>query len=298
MEKNNLIHGMIGIMICVVLLGGLLLPVVVSATDAEKTVYNNTASNKYSLLYDNDLDGINATIEVRDFSEGKIYVTMDGITEEVAVTNRDNMLMSDKGFVRIDASGQIVRLFLAGQTTYLTTASLPVKVTISNGVVNVKDSSTIDYTFTPEEWMFIPDNVGNYELVLNTATDIYVNSINDLYFATIIDTNELGFAWGSNGKATFYDTNLTFDMTFTTSEKVNPFVDLYRIDMANYQFSTDAGTNADGSGFCPYMVMVPVSVDAHTESNVVVTALLNVLPIITIISIVAAGIYLFMGRKY
>lgn len=298
MEKNNLVHGMIGIMVCVILLGGLLLPVVVSATDAQKTVYNNTVSNKYSLLYDEDLDSINATIEIRDFSERKLYVTMDGITEEIPLQTRDSMLMSDKGFIRVDAASSTIRMFLTGETEHVNTNVVPFKVTITNGNVVVSDSDTVNYSFTPEEWLFIPDNEGDYELVQSNYTGLYVNSINDLYFATIIETNDLGFAWGSNGKATFYDSDLTFDMVFTASEKVSPYTDLYRIDMANYQFSTDAGTNADGSGFCPYMVMIPVSVDAHTESNIVVTALLNVLPIIVIVALISVGIYLFMGRKF
>lgn len=294
--------GLVGVMICVIMIGGALLPAVSSATDNERTIYNNEANLRYSELFSgsDSISNLNITLYVESFTNAEIKVTNGGVESTITPAGwQGTLIMCDKLNIRWDPGNGNVRVHsFADPLEILTQSDLtaPLTISIANGTITVTDSADYTTTVTPTEWLFIPDEDGAWETVLHSSNGIYVNDLNQVYFSTIISTDNIGFMSGHDGIATTYN-GVDYSWSFTNMEKVNGYVDLYRINMSDFRFGDGMPNNADESPIIPYQVIVPRSVDAHTNTNVVVTSLFNVLPLVAITGLVMAGIYVFISRK-
>lgn len=302
MEKNNLIVGAIGIAVCVILIGGLFMPAIETATDSQRTIVNNTASGKFSNFYGEDLENLVAEIELSDYSELGFNVTINGNSYFVGATARESMVMSDRLFVRADPRNSGVNVSFASMESSseaITTATLPLVVTITGSTISVKDAGTIDITESNNNWVFIPDSSGDYELVASdSTTPIYLNGVEQVYISTYINTNDLGWISGNGSELTFIKTGVKTNVVLTDFEKDERYTDLITGLAGNVDINPEAGTNPDGSAFTPFFVMIPRTIDAHTEQNDMTISLFNVMPVIVIISLIVAASYWGLGRKY
>ncbi|MDY0413192.1 hypothetical protein [Methanothrix soehngenii] len=291
MNGNRILTGIVGLAVCVILVGSLLVPVISEAQDDQEVAYNNVIGvSNYSKIVDDDLDGVNMVIV---WDTATKLLTVDG--SALNVGNYGNtMFVSDQGSVRFSKADGTSTMYIGGMTAVTLTG--PVTATIASGVITVACGED-SYTITPIEWLFIPDEQGNhksYHYISPTET-IYVNSIDDIYFCMLwTDAQSTGLFSGHGGSCTLWDVadDPSYDMTYTI-ERVQGYTDLYELVLSSYAVSTD-----DLTTFAPYYLMVPVEITAHTDVNSSIIGLLEVIPVLVIAGIIAyvAGTVL-MGRR-
>lgn len=296
---KKLVGLFIGLAVGVLMVGSVLMPIINDASDDQRTVFNNEVSTKYSLLYD-DVDSINATIVWDAFNDSEIDVTLNGESYTYALgANNNALIMSDKLLVRADNNASAIRVYIAGETSVGTQVAYtaPITITLSNGTITLTDSAIepVSVSVTPTEWVFIPNVNGNYEFVRNVDGSAYINDPSQIYFSTIIDTDSKGFVWGNGKECTFYDTDTSYDMDVALT-KVDGYTDLYSVNLNSVFIDESAGTNADGSQFNPYLYMIPVSVDAHTELNNSVLSMLAAIPVMFVISLLVISVTVILRR--
>jgi hypothetical protein len=282
MDVNRIVVGIVGLAVCVILVGSLLVPIISEAQDDQEVVYNNIFSNSnYSKIVDDDLDDVNMVIE---WDTATQVLTVDG--SAMTVTPSDNTLfVSDKGSVRFDKADGFSVMNTEGGVEV--TLMGPVTATIASGVITIT-CGVDSYTITPIEWLFVPDSDGNFKNYRNNdpIKTLYVNGIDDIYFCGSIVTQSIGLFSGHGGSCTLWEVadDPSYDMTYTI-ERVQGYTDLYEFVPSSYAVSTEAGTNPDLTPFSPYWLMVPVEITAHTDVNSSIIGLLGAIPVVIIAAI-------------
>lgn len=282
MNGNRIVAGIVGLAVCVILVGSLLVPVISEAQDDQEVVYNNILSQgNYSKIIDDDLDDVNMVIE---WDPATQVLTVDG--SAITVTTYGNTLfVSDQGSVRFTKVSETSYMYIGGSFEVELTG--PVTATIASGVITVVCGEG-SYTITPIEWLFIPDEEGNYKSYHYSSPEetIYVNSIDDIYFCGSIGSQSIGLFSGHGGSCTLWDVadDPSYDMTYTI-ERVQGYTDLYEFVLSSYAVSTEAGTNLNGTPFTPYYLMVPVEITAHTYVHSSIIGLLGAIPVVVIAAI-------------
>lgn len=293
----------VGVVVALVLAGATL-PVFANASDETKTIFNNSY-NRYSQLLEDDIDNFTMT------------VTWDVNTTKATVTIGDNepydynmsstrvpLINTEHGMLNANKANARGILNYDGSATTINITSGPITIEVSNGVVTLTDSATTPNTYTWDvgAWLFYPDNDGNYTAV-NATTDkespIYLNSIDDLYFATVINTDTLGFVSGHGAECKFYNVTdtPTYSMSLLTSEELTGYTNVIKTTIGDYVISTDAGTNADDTPFNPFIVMVPRSIDGYTPMNSALNIIMQILPLLAIAGLVTGAVVWFINRK-
>ena len=292
MNGSRIVAGIVGLAVCVILVGSLLVPIISEAQDDQEVVYNNIVNNSnYSKIVDDDLDDVNMVIV---WDTATQILTVDGSSLPLGWQN-NTLFVSDQGSVRFnkDQTSNTSYMYIGGGGVVTLTG--PVTATIASGVITVT-CGVDSYTITPIEWLFIPDSEGNYKnFRTNDPTKtLYVNSIDDIYFCGTTGAESIGLISGHGGSCTLWDVadDPSYDMTYTI-ERVQGYTDLYELVLSSYAVSTD-----DLTTFAPYYLMVPVEITAHTDVNSSIIGLLEVIPVLVIAGIIAyvAGTVL-MGRR-
>lgn len=295
----------VGVVVALVLAGAVL-PVFAETADDQKTIFNNDY-NRYSKLIDSDVNNANITIVWSELTNQNITITIgnnDPYTMEMA-RSRVPLIMSEYGAIEANCNNGrgILRTSDNSSYTYLTNA--PVTVQVSSGVVTVtsgSDDTLTTTTFNVGEWLFYPDNNGTYT-AMNTTNNpdstVYLNSIDQLYFVTTINTDNLGYVSGHGDKCTFYSQpgTPTYDMELLNSSEVTGFKDVISTTISDYAISADAGVNSDDSQFVPFITMVPRSIDGHTNLDNTMSTLFNLLPLLAIAGLVTGAVTWFIVRK-
>lgn len=294
MKGNRIVAGIVGLAVCVILVGSLLVPVISEAQDDQEVVYNNIVdTSNFSKIV--DFDSVDMVI-VWD-TETRV-LTVDG--SAIPISPFDNTLfVSDQGSVRFGRSQGTSVMYIEGQNAAQVILTGTVTATIASGVITVA-CGVDSYTITPIEWLFVPDEAGNYKNYPNNqpTKTLYVNSIDDIYFCGMIGTTSIGLFSGNGGLCTFWEVadDPSYDMTYTI-ERVQGYTDLYEFVPSSYAVSTEAGTNSDLTPFSPYWLMVPVEITAHTDVNSSIIGLLGAIPVVIIAAIIIYVVRpVLMGR--
>lgn len=302
MDVKNFVMAVVGMVLAAVMIGGALLPSVASAVDDERTIYNNGENLRYSELFSgsSSISDLNITLYVSSFTNDELKITNNGVESTINPANyQGTLIMCDQLNIRWDPGNGNVRLSSASDPLNILTQNAlvaPLTISIVGGNVTVTDSADYTATVTPTKWLFIPDENGLWETVLSTDSGVYINSLDQIYFSTIITTGNVGFIDGHNGVASSYSGE-SYTWTFENMERVAGYVDLYRVNITDFRFSDNMPHNADGSEIIPFQLIVPRYIDAHTSNNLAASALFNALPLIAIAGLVLAGVYVFINRK-
>jgi len=296
MNGSRIVAGVVGLAVCVILVGSLLVPIISEAQDDQEVVYNNIVSNSnYSKIIDDDLDDVNMVIE---WDTATQVLTVDGSSTTVTAYN-NTLFVSDQGCIFFSKADGTSTLYIGGMATVTLTG--PVTATIASGVITVA-CGVDSYTITPIEWLFIPDVDGNYKNYRNVYPEntLYVNSIDDIYFCGRITTQSIGLISGHGGSCTLWDVadDPSYDMTYTI-ERVQGYTDLFEFIPSSYAVSTEAGTNPDLTPFTPYHIMMPLEITAHTDVNSSIIGLLGAIPVVVIAAILIYAVrpVLLRGRN-
>lgn len=298
MKANNLIMGIIGIVVCAIMVSGALMPAVSSAISDNQTIYNNNITNDPTLYVDRDM----TTSYVIEYVPGNNYITIDGKDLSIS-TYGGNVIWSSAGYLLASTDSSLTN-YLYGYLVNSTGAINGVETTTKIVVNVVNDDITITfegtgttYNLNDCDWIAYPSEKGTHKLTSSSRTSpIYINSIDDVLGTFYVNTQTYGLVSfiGENGTRVNGDAvNMVINAV-----KDDTYRDLYVLnDGASIYLDPAIITNSNGTNVVPYFYLVPYEVTTETENGHIINVLFNVIPIISIMGLVMAGIYVFISRK-
>lgn len=292
MDVKNLVMAVVGMVLAAVMIGGALLPAVASAIDTQQEKVNNN-----SLFYRNMTE--EDIIFISDVSETGF--TMNGEALDIpSGWGSQQIITSDALVFSMDATknSHVVHVLING-VAYQYNATL-LNLTLSEdkivGTITT-ETETINID-VPINWCFAYSN-DKTDWVLYKAYDtstIAINNVNQLYSANWISTTSEFFA--------FHGRDLKVNGVANNSLILNPILQDGYKDYSKILYSgtsTDCSFVVDNNGtdytVHPYYIIAPKSISVVSESNALIVAMFEVLPIIVIAGLVMAGIYVFISRK-
>lgn len=291
--------GLIGIMVCAIMVGGALLPAVSSALDNERTIVNNAIfSSNYAIIEDPISEDLSLDMS---YTYGENTAIVNGETVPIGQYN-SFLVISDVCLVQVGTADGNNRIAGVGDTsiTILDGTYTSVNVTVTGSTISVEVNGTtpIEKTYTNAKWIAYADNDGNYKLMNRGnggGTDtVYINDITQIYGSTVISVNNVGWASFKGDTMTAGDTTYKMSLTSQSTE----YKDVISFTNGNgYHVDSNEFTNADSSLVVPYYFLIPDKITGHTEQQAVISALFNVVPLVAIAGLVMTGIYVFISRK-
>lgn len=312
MKINNIIMGVIALMLGAVMIGGALLPSVAAAIDISDpiTLYNEGAGHTYREAKSGDVlkleSRYDATTQIKTdiwTLNGKSVINDDMIPE----FSWDILMMSDVLWAQVNSSGNAssgsIVLFEQGNGTnrnYFGAGSTNPEFiwTISFTDDTISWTASENDTLIEEYslnygWCFVPCAIedGGYRSSSVDASNFKMTDINDYVLSGSYTTGELDTGyWFKDG---VFSTSVTTysGSTSTTSALIDGTRDIYNVSAT---VTITDGSNSET--FAPYRALVPYEVHGH-ETNGIMASLFNVLPLVTIAGLVMAGTYVFISRK-
>lgn len=306
MDIKAITVALVAVMVGAVVLGATY-PIFGDLSDDQKTVFNNDY-NRYSRLIDSDLENLSLKIEWNDLTQGSVIITVgtnDPYTLSVS-RSRVPLIMTPYGTVEENAVNSRGILRSVDSPTYSYLTGGPIVITVASGVVTVTNGSGDDMTtttFNVGDWLFYPDDKGDYTAMNTTSSAddvIKINSIDDLYFCTTINTDSLGFVSGHGDTCTFYSQPDTpsYSMELLSSQPLDGYTDVITTKITQYAISSEAGTNSDDSQFVPFITMVPRAVTGHTSMDNTMSMMFQLIPLVLTIGVLLGAIGWFISRKF
>lgn len=293
MKINNIIMGIVGIMVCAIMIGGAFLPAVSSAVDVNRQVVNNEYNYYRAVGTDTDITFYS------DKTVGDSFL-INGETVLIP-TGPGQVITSDVLSFDVNAGKVTHKLgYVDGGQTKIVSPDI---IDLSIIGHNITGSYTLDGVETEFnlvcEWAFfyLGDTESDWVMYnAYTTKTININDIDQLYGANYINTTSGFFSF--NG----YDLKVNGVANDTMSidpVKVNGYEDYYKItfglDTSDMSFVID--NNGEDYTVHPYYMIVPKSIMVNVEGSEPITAMFEVLPIIAIAGLVMTGIYVFISRK-
>lgn len=292
---NKTISVVITAALVIIITGSVLVPIITDAQDTQRTVYNNDISQRYSELFNGSDSILDQDIElyVESFTDNTLRITKNGAVSTLAAQRyQGTLLMCDAMNIRWDPGNGNFRMSSDTIDGSISQTNLvaPLTITIDNGIITVTDSSDTPkvYTATPTKWLFIPNDAGEWETILESSGNFYLNGLDQVYFST--NSNTIGFYDGNGGE--LEAATGVYSWTFDGMEKDDRYTDLYVANLSQFTVDDELGEIV-GDDFVPFQVIIPRSVDAHTEANISALALLGAIPVIILISLVASIALIF-----
>lgn len=256
-------------------------------SSADNVRFENTLENPVYSYLTSDVENYNQTI-VYDYTDNTIKV---GDNDAVRLVAGD-VLISDLMHVFVNGTSLYVDSFHVGSDSQngalISTDSATGTITVSivSGVVTLTYGDE-SYTVIPRVFIAHYDNVNyNYYRISqsnNASTEFYVNSLADVYGATIINTNSLGYSWfnGSNGQIAGEQVTLSAELT-----PIDGYGNLYKFTLGTYFYDDSMGINANGTNFSPYTAYVPISVVAIEENQYTNYTMLSIIGLMVVLLLV------------
>lgn len=284
-----------GIVVATVIVATVLVPIISVGLDSSRTLLNNTDNLRYSELFEgsDNIDHLSVKLYVEDNTDNTLVKTINGVESTFEVARyQGTLLMCDKMNIRWDPGNGNVRIssVTINGTVSQNNLTAPYTVTVENGIVTFTDSSVepVTYSVEPDDWLFVPDPNGDYETVLQSTTDVYINSLDDVYFSTSVDTNDYGFVWGNAGEYSRLG-GYTSTFGFENMSLFEDYINVYRVNMGDFRFGGDMPDNSDGTPIIPFQLIVPRTVVGYTEPmGIVLTTILSSIPIFVVIGLLSS----------
>lgn len=283
MDVKNLVIGMVGIMICAVMVGGALLPTIASINDNSVTVYNNE-QGQYSSIIGEDM-----TIEVTDTYD----LTVNDIPVELIIAEIP-AIVTDSFMVKIDTkyNGNYIAYYSESTGSVRKNNIESMTITISDNNANIV-VGTDDPVSIPISWGYIASTTGDYRAVW-TPFDVNINDISQFYGANWIGITQK-FASYHGDKVLYNGNEINANYNLTPNNRAEDVFSLKQGGTVNdYSFEIDA--NGVPYTVNPFLCIVPASIEGTTDGYQF-ASLFNVIPLITVAGVVMVGAYVFISRK-
>lgn len=291
MKINNLMMGIIGIVVCAIMIGGALLPAVGSANDVLKTGANNVDGISYIMLNDS-----NETVNVTYTNETST-LNIDGeeyVNDEESGYTYGAVIYSDSFYVLGGANFGFTFWCPDATAAY---AYNDWTLTLSGGTYTFNHATSGTFTGT-YDFCYVANPNGDYASYLLTDGDkIRIDAGDKIAYTKLQANYNINLISpmdkvAQNYNASVYvleDNNwVRYDATVSPTIEYN--------DMGYYEISPGTATyNGTTIGLDTFIA--PIEYHYVSDENSGAYALFNVIPFIAIAGLIIAGIYVFISRK-
>lgn len=304
MKVNNLIMGVISIMICALLVGTALLPAINSASSNAdiKTYYNDDGTTFREMREGDVFEGMRTVSE-----SGNIDVWyLNGEPINLSISDWDNVLMTNGVYVRANSStsssfgAYYVSSNPTSQTNMHSSSTEWCKFVFTAGADSIvitkmtsNDTEPSEIGTYPYTWGFVacPVDQGAYMASSSANGTGYVLSDSEIILCGAYTTGDLDTMY-------FYH-----DGTFSTAtDTITGTADIERTlvngtkDVYNVSVSVNLTNGTLNESFEPFKILIPYKITGHL-SNGPIANMFGILPFIAIAGLIMAGIYVFISRK-
>lgn len=293
--NNKLIMSVVGIAICVILVGSVLAPVIDDAQKnaGEIVTYSNVmdSKNKYHYDYVDEL-----TLIASDLVSGRSYSTYTVNGQNIPVID-DYMLavLTDTVSIQIGNSGQFAINIATDPYTSTVdpTGNSTLTFTAKNGNWKLDGSAGTIYEGS-YSWVVSFVDGGSYIARNGNPTNFYNsgNPADFILYSGMYTTGELDtfYAYG-NGAVSCGVADYTGTVKFNNNVKVDGTTDVYRIGSVNVTIS-DGDTSET---FTPYRSLVKETIIGHEDKGAAYS-LYGAIPLIVIAGLIVSAITLVRPR--
>ena len=318
MEKKDLIIGVVGLTVCVIVAATVLMPILSDATKTTDT-YTNEGYFRAS-QYDTTT---NHTLTWSYESPNVVVVDGADVTLDYHVKNGGVTVVADTNWiVRMftDSNGDVANLALllsSGGTTLATVAN-------SDTVSMSFESGTMSCTFgatsktAPYTDLYLPSTNGAF-IMKNADIDAYINSDSTvvayglsrvkthsgspspspgvgIYLSGSIDDGITGIVWRGDSVCSLSDEEIN-------ATSINDHIDLYKLSSltatASFEETIDEVDYVTDSTVTYNYLLVPYQVTAersvHFDSGT--NAIINAIPIIIIVAMITMAVGFFLVKR-
>lgn len=300
MDIKNISMIVISAIVGVIMIGSVLVPIVDNAIDNSKVYYNNEVGTYAQMGQDN----ISVEIETVIGSAGSTTYFVNGDEVDIPSGNRVFSLSSLFSISQSDSNGLV--LAYVGENNSITKGYYSsIDISAVNGIITmtvVNDSNSNTLIFKPD-WAFYRANSGDYRIMdyVSGTKTLFVNNLDQIYSSNLVNTT--GGFFSLNGTNVIYYDNtgakqeLTANVTTTdVMEGVISFeVSQDRSVAGAFKFTID--NNGEPYDVLPYYMVFPSEVIGQTNTNVIISTLLSVLPILAISGLLVGMVGMAIYRR-
>lgn len=298
MKINNIIMGVLGVVICAIVISGAFLPAVASAlvTSGDPISYYNDGGQAYRPAEQGDI--IVGSREIVDDVNVDTWTLNGEVIKSFAEQGAQwtSLIFSDGAYGRIynSSNTSLAGLYDISQNSqipyYLT--GITMEFTANTIEISATSGSTVNTFSWAYTWAYIPCPSNDGVLIANAGpTNAYVLKDTFLVVGGLYSTGEIARFYYSNNSPMLTIVGEGSGTIEKTYNRVDGTTDIYNL---NVNISVTDGISTEDFG--PYQILVPYKVDGHKDSGPIY-AMYSVLPIIAIVGLVMAGIYIFISRK-
>ena len=304
MDTNKLVAGIVATAIAVIMLAGVLMPALSTATDTHDTFTNDgyfgmayTETNALTLSWDYTKPGI---------------ITVDGVEKTIRTDYPAytfvNILCGDNWFLRYNGSALMFYSDQVASVEASVTASTSLNVVAADGSVTVSntkatpDTQTTSYTF-----MYVFDPEGEY-VMKDMSKPCYLNGKSDIYAIGRSSATGIVMKMKITGNITdgFTPTLISSTSATTTLGDVVPtyqavegYKDLYKLTQlttpVDYIY-TDQSYHIDVV-YSYFIIPAEVTAEKEVHLSPAANMILDVIPIIIIVAVLLGVVAIFMIRR-
>lgn len=308
---NKIMTVLIGLFVCVLMVGSVLVPIVESSQETVEpiTEYNIGTKQTYREVRPGDVFKLTSTYDAETSKKTDVW-TLNGDT--VLNANQSDIswnlgIVSDAMWIEVFSSGN------TSSGNWRTLDSVANHYVGANATYpNVEwvftfTSTTIDWTYSgtspetpavqslPYSWAYVPCSIeeGGYMASSQTAnvTSI-VKDMDDIIMCGSYTSGELDTGYYYYKGTTYVGTSgYTGENTTELTLKDGTY-DLY---VADPSFTVTDGATTEK--FDPYKILVPYEVHGHADSGTTIS-LLGVIPVIVIIALLSMAVVALFRSKY
>lgn len=296
MKINSIIVGIIGVMICAIIVGGAFLPAVSSVTATSDTYINKGYFDM--TVYDTE-DNITITWSIDNPRQLIINNEVVNVPEIDNMLDVTNVVMSTQSATRLTHTSTSISFY--GNGTYVTGNKTNPSFTLTyvGGVLTATNGTTTKEITGVAEIICIandgPLTMKKYGQPVYVKDDshIYANGI------TYFGSQALQYSiWGEFANITHSAISSGFEVTdfvknYTTS---NNHVGLYLLDDFAFNASYNGETPKEVT-YSTFAVTKEVIADRVAPMDRTLANMFSILPIVAIAGLIMAGIYVFINRK-
>lgn len=308
---NKIMTVLIGLFVCVLMVGSVLVPIVESSQETVEpiTEYNIGTKQTYREVRPGDVFKLTSTYDAETSKKTDVW-TLNGNT--VLNANQSAIswnlgIVSDAMWIEVFSSGNSAsgnwRTLDSVANHYVGSSATDPNIEW----VFTFTSTTIDWTYSgntletpavqslPYSWAYVPCSIeeGGYMASSQTAdvTSI-VKDMDDIIMCGSYTSGELDTGYYYYKGTTYVGTSgYTGENTTELTLKDGTY-DLY---VADPSFTVTDGTTTEK--FDPYKILVPYEVHGHADSGTTIS-LLGVIPVIVIIALLSMAVVALFRSKY
>ena len=298
--ENKIVIGIVSAAIAIIVMAGVLMPALSSATETHETIHNE------GYFYMDKITSEDSDYTAKWDHTAPNKITVNGETFDImldsTIVNNTSIILGDSFFLRYFPAQEYVGLYYDGVAIVYARASDNTDMIISYDGSTLVMSNTaetpVTRSITLSEFYSVSPS-GDYVMKLSSAS-AYLHSDSEIYGSgrtsivdDIVGTNVYGSV-PDNISVSIWRGDVTASDIVVNAVQDNKYIDAYKFDSVDFTVTNNNDTSKTGEISYSFVV-VPASVTFELSEHLdpTMNTLLNVIPIIVIIAILL-GVVAFM----